>query len=44
PEDEPLLRSRFPTAEIVTISGAGHWVHYEAPEAFLRVVDKFLES
>lgn len=44
PEDEPLLRSRFPTAEIVTIPGAGHWVHYEAPEAFLRVVDKFLES
>ncbi len=42
--DIPVLEQRFPQAEFVTISGAGHWVHAEAPEAFLDVVRRFAAS
>jgi len=36
------IRERFPTAELVTIDDAGHWVHADAPEAFAQVVVDFL--
>jgi pimeloyl-ACP methyl ester carboxylesterase len=39
---EPAIRERFPRAEIVTIAGAGHWVHAERPDAFLEAVERFL--
>ena len=42
PQDEPAIRRLFPSAEIVRIPGAGHWVHAEAPEAFLAAVKPFL--
>lgn len=42
PEDEPTIRRLFPKAEIRRIAGAGHWVHAEAPGAFLEVVTPFL--
>ena len=42
PEDESLMRELFPQAEIQTIAGAGHWVHADAPEAFLRLALDFL--
>lgn len=38
----PQIMRRFPRAEIVTIAGAGHWVHAEQPEAFLAAVSRFL--
>lgn len=41
-EDLPRIRRRFPRAEVVTIPGAGHWVHADAPEAFARAVIDFL--
>jgi len=43
-EDEDLtdVRTRFPTAKLVTIEEAGHWVHADAPEAFAEVVVEFL--
>jgi pimeloyl-ACP methyl ester carboxylesterase len=34
-EHLPRIRALFPTAEIRTIEGAGHWVHAERPQAFL---------
>jgi esterase len=40
--DEPLIRELFPQAEIQTIAGAGHWVHADKPEEFLKRVVKFL--
>jgi pimeloyl-ACP methyl ester carboxylesterase len=43
-EDLPEIRERFPTAELVTIEEAGHWVHAEAPDAFAEVVVDFLEG
>jgi pimeloyl-ACP methyl ester carboxylesterase len=41
-EDEPLMRVLFPMSEIKTITGAGHWLHAEQPEEFLRMVLDFL--
>jgi esterase len=41
-EDEPLIRELFPAAKIETIANAGHWVHAEAPEEFLKLVLDFL--
>lgn len=32
----------FPAAEVVHIPGAGHWLHAEAPEAFLQHLEPFL--
>lgn len=34
----------FPHAVIDVIEGAGHWVHADAPEAFVASVDRFLTS
>jgi pimeloyl-ACP methyl ester carboxylesterase len=42
PEDEPLIREWFPAARIQTIAEAGHWVHADQPEEFLRLVLDFL--
>lgn len=36
--------ARFPAAAFAVIPGAGHWVHAEAPEAFLRAVLPFLDA
>jgi pimeloyl-ACP methyl ester carboxylesterase len=38
----PEIRRLFPFAEIRTIDKAGHWVHSDAPEAFLEIVLDFL--
>jgi pimeloyl-ACP methyl ester carboxylesterase len=41
-EDEPLIRQLFPRAEIKTIAEAGHWVHADRLEEFLKLVLDFL--
>lgn len=38
----PAVLRRFPAARFAVIPGAGHWVHAEQPDAFLRVVERFL--
>ncbi len=38
----PLIRRLFPAVETVEIAGAGHWVHAEAPGAFIEAVERFL--
>ncbi|WPP53496.1 alpha/beta fold hydrolase [Catalinimonas niigatensis] len=43
-EDEKLIKSIFPSARIVTIKNAGHWVHAEQPEQLFEEVSKFLKS
>jgi pimeloyl-ACP methyl ester carboxylesterase len=40
--DEPEIRRLFPATQIQTIPAAGHWVHADAPEGFLRLVLDFL--
>lgn len=43
-QDESLIKSHFPKAEIVTISNAGHWLHAENPEDFYTEVSRFLNT
>ena len=42
-EDINLILTLFPAAEYSEIAGAGHWVHVDAPETFLRKVREFLQ-
>lgn len=41
-EDIPHIRRLFPNMQLVTLPGAGHWIHAEAPEAFIQAVEQFL--
>lgn len=43
-EDREEILKRFPRAKIVTIPGAGHWVHFQAPRQFVEIVDTFLSE
>lgn len=40
-EDLPLMRSFFPSAHIVDIPGANHWVHASAPAALEKALREF---
>jgi pimeloyl-ACP methyl ester carboxylesterase len=44
PEHELVIRHLFPRAHITRIEGAGHWVHAEQPQAFLKAVATFLSD
>ena len=38
PEDEKLIREIYPDAQIIDIPDAGHWLHAEQPELFMKAV------
>lgn len=40
-EDIEELEDQFPDSTVVTVANAGHWVHAEAPEAFVNTVLEF---
>jgi pimeloyl-ACP methyl ester carboxylesterase len=40
-EDVSQLEEYFPDSDVVSISGAGHWVHSEKPEEFIEAVLEF---
>ena len=42
PEDFGIIKNMFLASEIFTIPNATHWVHADAPEAFLQIVKEFL--
>ncbi|MCG6879128.1 MAG: hypothetical protein LJE96_08295 [Deltaproteobacteria bacterium] len=42
--DWPEILNLFPSAELVTVHGAGHWVHIEGQDKFLGAVLTFLEK
>ena len=42
PEDFDSIRRLFPRARFESLAGAGHWVHADAPQAFVRFVLEFL--
>lgn len=42
-EDIPRLKTLFPNARVVTIDGAGHWVHADKPQELLTALKEFLE-
>ena len=41
-EDEPSITRQFPNAGLVTVEGAGHWVHAEKPEELYQIVRNFM--
>jgi esterase len=41
-EDLPGIKKLFPKAQLVTILGAGHWVHAEKPKEFFEEVMRFI--
>jgi esterase len=41
-QDVPVIREVFPQASVESIENAGHWLHSEQPEAFIRTVKDFL--
>jgi len=42
--DMSLIRGYFPLAQLVTIPGAGHWLHAEKPALLLKNVQYFLDG
>jgi pimeloyl-ACP methyl ester carboxylesterase len=43
-EDWIDIKLIFPNAHLVTLDGAGHWLHAEQPENFVREVASFLSD
>lgn len=43
-EDEDRMRQLFPRTRLVTIKGAGHWVHSEQPTSFVSALRVFLTA
>ncbi len=41
--DHQGIRDIFPTAEIVSIPGSGHWVHAEQPDLLVKTLRYFLD-
>lgn len=41
---EAQIKGYFPKAQIITISGAGHWVHAEKPSELFSEVSSFLDA
>jgi len=42
PRYYPVISELFPEADVRTIEGAGHWLHADKPETFVREVRDFL--
>ncbi|MFK5987036.1 MAG: alpha/beta fold hydrolase [Pseudomonadota bacterium] len=38
------IKNYFPSAKIVTVKGAGHWLHFEKPEVVKNILSIFLSS
>ncbi len=43
PEYDDAMARWFPRKRLVTIKGAGHWVHSEQPEVFVEVLRRFVD-
>ncbi len=43
-QDVPHIKELFPNSSLVTISGAGHWVHADAPQVFSQTIMGFLND
>ena len=39
--DISIIKTHFPKARIETIPNSGHWVHIDAPDEFVRIVQEF---
>ncbi len=43
-DDIPHIKALFPNSSLVTVPGAGHWIHADAPEVFTKAVLSFLND
>jgi pimeloyl-ACP methyl ester carboxylesterase len=43
-KDEKAILQHFPKAKIVSIQGAGHWLHAEKKEDFFEISISFLKA
>ena len=43
PSDSKDISKLFPRNKIITINNAGHWIHFEAKESFLRTIKTILK-
>ncbi len=43
-EDIPSIREHFPRASLHSVAGAGHWVHVDGREEFMKTVEAFLSE
>jgi pimeloyl-ACP methyl ester carboxylesterase len=41
PEYADAMRTLFPRTQLVTVKGAGHWVHADRPEVFQATLRRF---
>lgn len=44
PEDSAPMRTLFPQVRKVTVKGAGHWVHTDAPEVVIETLGRLLRA
>ena len=44
PDNRAAFRTPFPNARFVTLRNAGHWLHADAPAAFIQTVSAFLDA
>ncbi|MGI4941269.1 MAG: alpha/beta fold hydrolase [Janthinobacterium lividum] len=44
PDNRAAFRHPFPAARFVTLRNAGHWLHADAPAAFIQTVSAFLDA
>ena len=44
PEHRALFRALFPKARFASLRDAGHWLHADQPEAFIRTLNSFLPT
>jgi pimeloyl-ACP methyl ester carboxylesterase len=42
--DHDVILRHFPNSELMMIANAGHWIHFEALEAFTKAVIKFMND
>lgn len=43
-DDKGLLKSHFPNSTLITLKNAGHWIHVEQPDVFLKTTMHFLNA
>ena len=43
-EDIPVIQKTFPNSRIVTIEGAGHWVHVDKPNELFEEINAFIRE
>jgi pimeloyl-ACP methyl ester carboxylesterase len=44
PEDAATMRALFPRVRLVTVKGASHWVHTDAPEVVVEALRRFIRA